>query len=68
MFTHYNESVRVKEPILGGNMTFKKLLRSSTCEIACIFKQSLYKREVLYSKKASLVTSLEVGVLEGGKL
>lgn len=49
-------------------MTFKKLLSSSVCEIAYIFKQSLYKREVLYSGKALLVTSFQVGVPGGGRL
>ena len=49
-------------------MTFEKLVRSSICEIAYIFKQTLYKREVLYSKKALLVISFLVGVLGGGKL
>lgn len=46
-----------EETNFGGNMTFKELLISSVCEIAYLFKHTLCKREVLYSKKALLVTS-----------
>lgn len=49
-------------------MTFRKLLRFSVYEIAYIFKQALGKKEALYSEKALIVSSLQVGVLGGGKL
>lgn len=48
-------------------MTFWKLLRLSVHEIAYIFKQTIRKREVLYREKALIVSSLQVGVLGGGK-